>query len=195
MTEVTEIALLHLRKDVDLEDDSSVALQTWRKAIGIVSSRLGFKDQFWGLRLEDKTQLVWTLDWDSVDKHKEFINHEDYKPFVAELAQVFDFDAHPPFLTHIAFTSADSLKAARSAPAALDNGSSGVAMGWYLEDDVESSEGKKVTALQALLGWESVEQHMALRNKPEFAEVVKPVRAIQAKGRDDMGMFHAKLRK
>jgi hypothetical protein len=148
-----------------------------------------------------------------------------YQIQVSELAQVFDFDAHPPFLTHIAFTSADSLKAARSAPvtefvpfsilsssdastksqmedavlgvakSALDNGSSGVAMGWYLEDDVESSEGKKVTAQQALLGWESVEQHMALRNKPEFAEVVKPVRAIQAKGRDDMGMFHAKLRK
>ena len=44
----------------------------------------------------------------------DFVNSEGYKPFTAELAEIFDFAAMTPFFYHVEFTS-DSV-AAREAP-------------------------------------------------------------------------------
>ena len=43
-------------------------------------------------------------DWDDVQDHKNFVNSEAYKPFTAELAEIFDFEAMPPSICK-AFTS------------------------------------------------------------------------------------------
>ena len=37
------------------------------------------------------------IDWKDVQDHKDFINSEAYKPFIGELAELFDFEAAPPF--------------------------------------------------------------------------------------------------
>lgn len=67
-----------------------------------------------GLKHEDPKMLVMTIDWKDVEDHKNFINSEAYKPFTGDLAEIFDFEAQPPFFYHVALTS-DSV-AARQAP-------------------------------------------------------------------------------
>lgn len=53
-------------------------------------------------------------DWKDVQDHKNFVNADVYKPFTADLANIFDFEAMLPFYYHVNLTS-DS-NAAREAP-------------------------------------------------------------------------------
>lgn len=67
----------------------------------------------------------------------------------------------------------------------------GVCLGWGIE---ELGEGDKVTPMQLLVGWDSVETHMKAREHEEFAGLVGPIRAaVQPPPNPDMAVFHVKL--
>ncbi len=64
-------------------------------------------------------------------------------------------------------------------------------------DHSDAPEGK-TKLLQALIGWESIEAHMAARGKSEFPELIKPVRVLtipSQPGQHGKHMFHVKLQK
>lgn len=175
------------------------------------------------MRVEEPTTFTWTIDWDDITSHQAFVNSETYLPFTTQLSEVFDFAASPPFIYHVNFTSQPSLAAARDAPVTEfatfnipvsasseeksgledailgvakfcdENGSTGVAVGWAIEE-VEASEGK-VSVLQAIIGWENVDAHMKARALEQFKDVVAPVRKVCVAPREGMAMFHAGLKK
>ena len=59
-------------------------------------------------------------------------------------------------------------------------------------DNPNASDGK-TTLLQALLGWPSVDDHMAARESSEFKELVTPIRSAIVPPASGKGMFHVKL--
>lgn len=70
-----------------------------------------------------------------------------------------------------------------------------MAVGWGIEDIDVAATGQKVNALQCLIGWETVEQHMEARKLEGFGPAVSGVRDLAVQAREGMQMFHAKLRK
>ena len=74
------------------------------------------------------------------------------------------------------------------------NNCKGAAIGWAIEE-VDAPKGK-VNPLQAFIGWDSVDDHMKARERPDFAELIGPVRAAVLPPKDgvqNMAMFHSKL--
>ena len=71
------------------------------------------------------------------------------------------------------------------------------ATGWVVEDlDHDNGTDGKAIGFSALFGWPSKEDHMKLRESPEFLEAVGPVRGMAlppTAGYKGTTMFHAKL--
>jgi hypothetical protein len=71
----------------------------------------------------------------------------------------------------------------------------GVAVGWGVEDDFPIKGGKDIengTALFAVIGWESVDKHMAFRETEEFKENVSLLTGME--GLLKIVMVHVELR-
>lgn len=49
--------------------------------------------------------------------------------------------------------------------------------------------------LQALIGWQSVEDHTAATKREEFGPLVQPIRGQIIPAQEGQGMFHVKLHK
>ena len=60
-------------------------------------------------------------------------------------------------------------------------------------DNPNAPDGK-TALMQALLGWPSVDDHMAVRDDPKFGELVGPLRSSVVPPVAGSGMFHVKLR-
>lgn len=74
------------------------------------------------------------------------------------------------------------------------NSCKGAAVGWGIEE-IDAPKGK-VSPLQALIGWKSVDDHMKARELPEFPELIGPIRSAVLPPKDgvqNMAMFHSKL--
>jgi len=71
------------------------------------------------------------------------------------------------------------------------------ATGWVVEDlDHDEGTNEKAIGFSALFGWPSKEDHMKLRESPEFLEAVGPIRGMAlppTAGYKGTAMFHAKL--
>jgi hypothetical protein len=52
----------------------------------------------------------------------------------------------------------------------------------------------KTNVLQGMLGWNSVDDHMAAREADKFKELVAPIRSSIVPPTTHLTMFHAKLR-
>ena len=52
-----------------------------------------------------RQDLTATIDWKDLQDHKEFINSEAYKPFIGDIAELFDFDVAPPFFCKSSLSS------------------------------------------------------------------------------------------
>ena len=138
-------------------------------------------------------RLTWP-DWEDVQHHKDFINSEHYTPIIYSLAEMIDFNAsdsvaarEAPVTEFAPFNiPADSDQTKKSD---LEDKILAVfkqcgetcisfATGWVLEelDHPDGSNGKAVR-LQGLLGWNSVEDHMRVREMPEFRELISSVRS------------------
>lgn len=59
--------------------------------------------------MEDPTSFVWTIDWEDVELHKQWINHPDYKAFIGVVAEAFDLEAGPPFFCRFLASSSSQL--------------------------------------------------------------------------------------
>jgi len=73
---VTEIALFPLKAGTDLTDLSTSAAQAWQDIYGIVLEQEGTQTGYWGTDVENPTNLRFYLNWDSLEKHKEFMARE-----------------------------------------------------------------------------------------------------------------------
>ncbi|ETN39677.1 uncharacterized protein HMPREF1541_05903 [Cyphellophora europaea CBS 101466] len=223
MVECTEIVFLVLRDGLNPEEKGSRAAEIVKKAGATLAEQKGFLRSYWGLRVEDPKSFVLTIDWTDVQEHKDFINSEAYKPFVALLAELFDFNIAPPFFYHVNFTS-DSVPA-REAPVTefatfgisasssqadkskledntlrlaqfvnANDKSKGSAIGWTIEE-IEGPKGA-TNPLQVLIGWDSVEDHMKARENPEFGPLIGPIRESILPPKDGvqgLAVFHSKL--
>ena len=138
---------------------------------------------------------LYSLDWDSFDAHKDFMNAPIYGPFGKHLATIMDsgftmyhanLSPHPPSAAVTApvtecltfyFTSHNStfeqnIHKFLNVCKEHAEGLRGTSAGWLLEDIPHESigEGKKGKAYVALLGWDSVEKHMQFRDNAAFKE-------------------------
>lgn len=146
---------------------------------------------------------VQRTDWDSYEAHKTFTKTPVYKPFEKHLTTILDgtvimrhanFDPHPPSAALSAnspvtevltayFTSKDDSfdEKAKKFVGILQEkaeGFKGASGGWVMEDveHEKIGEGKKGKAFVAVLGWESVDAHMRVRETDAFTENIHLLR-------------------
>ncbi|RMZ83057.1 hypothetical protein DV738_g1339, partial [Chaetothyriales sp. CBS 135597] len=206
MPVATEIVYLLLKDGANPEETGSRAESVLKQSFTTLSNQPGYLRCYWGIQAEDPKTLVMSVDWEDVQKHKDFMNTDEYGPFVAQLAEIFDFDTSPPFLFHVNFTS-DSVPARESpvtevAPlnVALDTSdadksafeakalaliehlknegkASSYALGWVIEDlDNPNTPDGKSKALLALIGWQTVEDHLAAQETSSYKDLLEPLK-------------------
>jgi quinol monooxygenase YgiN len=71
---VTEIALLPLRADINLNDQTNSAAQTHSAALQTVLAQPGTQRIYWGRQVEDPLLLIWLVEWEDVEHHKIFMS-------------------------------------------------------------------------------------------------------------------------
>ncbi|KAJ4365539.1 hypothetical protein N0V83_008158 [Neocucurbitaria cava] len=211
---VTEIALLPLKADLDLE--SGDAKSAWDETLATLAKQPGLKTLFWGRQIENKDVLMMVIDWDSVDAHKTFMASPSYQPFLSTL------DTHilssAPTLFHISFPSTPSPLTPLSAPVTecinayfppsqsedeYDTSfntfrskcgeipnveADGLVGGWAEEKATHEKLGEGVEGklFAAFVGWPSVEAHMAFRKSEEFGKIIGYLRT----GVKGLNVFH-----
>ena len=151
-------------------------------------------------------------DWDCVEAHKDFIASPEYGPFAKHLMTIIDgkislnhanFTPHPPSAAVGRAPVTERLTLFFSADISEDDmkkfdeniqkflgilkenagdGFKAASSGWIVEEmEHEGIEGK-ARAITGVIGWESVEAHMAFREHPAFKENVGLVRGDKVKG-------------
>jgi heme-degrading monooxygenase HmoA len=86
----TEIALLKLKADSNVNDASSAAGKSWQESLKDVLSQPGAQRAYWGTSEETPTMLRLFIDWDSVDSHKNFMSSDSYAAFGGKLMSLLD---------------------------------------------------------------------------------------------------------
>ena len=73
---LTEIALIPLKEGKHPDDPDSLPGRTHRDLLDTLLQQKGVQRCCWGRQIENKDTLVWFVDWDSVEDHKNFMNSE-----------------------------------------------------------------------------------------------------------------------
>jgi len=105
MPPATETAVLYLKPDLNIDDSASPDAKQLRKCLDIVASQKGFQRQYYGRQVEDPSLFIWSIDWDDVSDHHDFMKSDSYKEFFSEVTPIFDLDRGAPALTHANYAS------------------------------------------------------------------------------------------
>jgi len=198
MTTTVEHALLNVKADYDAAAE--------RDALKTLVQQPGFQAVLRAVAEEDKTKLLWLVEWESYDAHKAFMDSKAYGPFMETLGGILDtskgspvemahyelptpvskiISSDKPMLERFVFTSdssSDDLKAACDGMKdAIEDGKSPTIWGTAREDS------KRVSFLVA---WASVEEHLAYKKDSRF---LKALPALGAAATKDTSMMHFKL--
>lgn len=196
MSLVTEFCSLELKPGVKVEDNPSLK-ETFRT----ISNVEGVKQVYWSRFIEDENKLGLAIDWESLEANKAYRATANYSNDVAPLKEVSSKLHH----NHVVLKpSTDPLKSpivewmtaffpsttsaaekdkyvanaekfiAECKPAA--KGFLGFAYGWVIEEVSHPKVDGKALAMVAVIGWESVEAHMSLRETDVFKENVALLR-------------------
>ncbi|KUJ23948.1 uncharacterized protein LY89DRAFT_633686 [Mollisia scopiformis] len=214
MPQVTEIAYLTLKPDIDLTGTSPTAT-AWQETLSTIRQQTGFQRLHWGLTLESPELLILMIDWTSLENHKSFTSSPTYGPFLKNLSPLLDDENKPVHLHHFTPTPspptilgsapvvefatfydpdpsfADSLgeflTIAEKGEGVVGWARGGVVEGVRRHDG--KGKGEEGKAYVFLVGWESVEMHMKFRETGAFRENVGLIRGNHG----GVEMFHVKF--
>jgi len=151
------------------------------------------------------------ITWDDISNFHTFVGSDAFPPWIKKLGDVVD---GKPSIMHVDFEPKDGLSKVLSAPvtevatmlfdgAPPDDHSENVAklepilgstegyLGYAIgttHDDVDKDDVKGKAAV-FLVGWQSIEAHMAIRQNPKFPESIKTLRSTSKGG----SMHHVKF--
>ncbi|KAK7546698.1 hypothetical protein IWX49DRAFT_421124 [Phyllosticta citricarpa] len=208
MPNVTENAIIPLRPGVDLESADSPDAQAWRQTLAILAEQPGCVRLATGRQVENPDVMQMLVEWTSVQDHANFMAAPAYEPFFNNIKSIMSPTAAPILTHHTLSTSSSSLTSApvtelvsfyfppsfaeatwetplqsfASAAAQHAQGLRGSAHGWSVESDVEHASltevGGKGKVCLLVVGWESIDAHMAYRHKDAFRETIGGLRAL-----------------
>ncbi|SMY28711.1 unnamed protein product [Zymoseptoria tritici ST99CH_1A5] len=190
----TEIFIAALKPGSNIGDPSNEAAQTLKSVGDTLIQTDGVQDIHFGMQVESPNTLQLLVTWDKLDSHKTFMSTPTYKPFVDRILALID---GAPSMIHTDLEPAASVAPALAAPVTeiatfyfggeapedyisgvhkfrdilekeKSDGYLGAAIGLTVEE-VER-EGHKGKGAVLVIGWESVEKHMAFRETGTFKE-------------------------
>jgi len=196
MPTTTEVVIVPMPANTNIGDPADEAAQILKDVCDVLSEQSGWQQIHFGTQIEHPDTLQMFIDWDSIEKHKEFEASAKYGPFLQRFSGVI---AGPPTIYHADFLPADALARATAAPVtevvALNfAGEAGVPSGTmeallkfrqsiidanvpgfvdaaggptYEEIEIDGTKGKAVIMA---IGWESVEAHTKYRETSVFTE-------------------------
>ncbi|KAF2623314.1 hypothetical protein BU25DRAFT_425074 [Macroventuria anomochaeta] len=211
---IVEVGMMGVRPNKTPMDpstaDGKILSDAWK---AVIQAPGGPQRVFWGLEEEDRGRIWGWFDWESVEEHEAFaksVGGEATKRFVEVFTPGFTKHAHvdtsvlkaPVTEVMLASFPPDITQDAKDAVAgqfqtfkekALDQCKDvrTVSSGWGLEIDFpvrNSPNGEKGTLFFALIGWGSVDEHMAFRETEAFKENVGLITGME--GYVKLDMFH-----
>ncbi|KAL3482792.1 hypothetical protein BJX62DRAFT_245525 [Aspergillus germanicus] len=219
MSGITEIVFAPVKKDMRLTDPNSDAYKTLtEKALAPIRVWKGCQAIYWGVGAEDPDQLRLFVDWDTLEAHEAANKDPTYLPAVIPIASVCSgphtvfharFQPHPPNVLASApvtevmtsyfpanYSTEDQkqydsgTKEFLEACQTIAGGPLSSSAGW-VEEIQEIQGGEMAKAYVALLGWDSVEHHMAFRETEAFKELTKKME--RPKGLKKMESVHVRV--
>ncbi|KAL9610992.1 MAG: hypothetical protein Q9167_004337 [Letrouitia subvulpina] len=205
----TEVVSLPLIPGIDIEDPNTAAGKVWSDTLALLRDQEGYQRSYYGRHVESPNLLHFLVDWDSIDAHTKFTTQTYYETMVKNITSILDspvnithtkFSPHPPspaanssvtevVALYFPSTISDSEKSSfeesiqkfKKICEDHANGYKGFASGWVVEElEHEEMEGK-AKVYQCLLGWESVEAHLAFRETQEFQDNIYLMRPSNRK--------------
>ncbi|KAL9043479.1 MAG: hypothetical protein Q9214_003337 [Letrouitia sp. 1 TL-2023] len=196
----TEVVSLPLIPGLDIEDPNTAAGKIWSDTLALLRDQEGYQRSYYGRHVEN---------WDSVDAHAKFTTQTYYETMVKNITSILDspvniihtnFSPHPPspavsstvtevVALYFPSTISDSEKSSfeesiqKFKKICEDHAKdyNGFASGWVVEElEHEEIEGK-AKVYHCLLGWESVEAHLAFRETQEFQDNIYLMRPSNRK--------------
>lgn len=201
----TEIAIFPLKAGSNPGDPENEASQVLEDTFATLRTRDGMQQIHFGMHVEDGSTLQLMINWDSIDKHKEFIADSSYGPFFDRVGSIVGGAGS---IVHADFKPPGGLAKCFSAPVTeiatfyfegeppadyIDGvhqfnqttqkegipGYLGVAVGKTYEE-VER-EGVKGKAMVVAIGWQSVEAHTDYRSTQSFKDNIHLLRSSAKK--------------
>ncbi|EME77976.1 uncharacterized protein MYCFIDRAFT_70693 [Pseudocercospora fijiensis CIRAD86] len=197
----TEILVAPLTAGSDIGDPDNAAAVVMKEVGDRLAATAGVQQIYFGTWVESPDTFQLLVNWDKMDSHKAFIATEVYQPF---LQRFLTMTAGAPRMIHADMQPESEFSRAVAAPvtevatfyfdgeAPADylegvekfrqviekdgaDGYLGACVGSTYEDDNER-EGVKGQAAVVLIGWESVDKHMAFRETSSFKDNIKWLR-------------------
>ncbi|KAK3111519.1 hypothetical protein LTR53_013152 [Teratosphaeriaceae sp. CCFEE 6253] len=209
----TEIAVLTLKADADINDPNNYAAAVANESFDTLWAVDGVQQVQFGTALENPKSFQLMVTWDSIANHEACRASAAFAPFVESQRRIMDGGLVS--MMHVAFQPAAALAKILAAPITeiatayfageaptdyietvveLDKalrdteGYLGYAVG--ISHETVEKEGVRGKAAVLVVGWQSVEAHMALRHQPSFMETVKTLRSSSKVN----GMVHVRFR-
>ncbi|KAF2500200.1 hypothetical protein BU16DRAFT_523012 [Lophium mytilinum] len=210
MTQAAEKVTLPLKAGIDLgSGEYKTALESALKAL---SEAEGAQKVFWGTQVEHPEVLELSVDWRQASDFQTFINSAAYPGFRTTLGTIVGGPPKINILSRFqgeAFSTAVSVPIAEvvtlTYPASISeddanasfakfksfgdkaDGALALVGGWSVEE-VPPAEGD-AKVFVGVIGWESLDAHMAFRTTEVFKEAVEALRA----GSEGIEMHHVKF--
>ncbi|WPH04201.1 Hypothetical protein R9X50_00708900 [Acrodontium crateriforme] len=199
----TEICIVPLVPNADVGDPQAEGAKTFKAFTDTLGQQSGVQGIKFGMEHENADTLQVFIDWDNIDKHKDFMASETYQPFRQNFSSIM---AGPPTIFHADMQGspskaygapvtevatfwfdgappADYIDGATKFGKLIEEskfaGYHGLAVG-VTHEELER-EGVKGQAAVAIIGWDSVEKHMEFRNTDAFKENIHLLRSSMKK--------------
>ncbi|KUI70035.1 hypothetical protein VM1G_05291 [Cytospora mali] len=217
---VTEVGCMTVKPGVDVMDENApggkILVTAWKQA---TSQPTGPYRIYWGLEVENPTNIWSFFDFASVEEHEKFAKEygvhivKDFNKIVDRgiFTKHLDLKPYPPtalkspvteiMLAWFASDISPEVKDANTKNLELfaEKGLKGcsdiqvINLGWGVENDFPvrgGEEGEKGSLVSMLIGWPSIDAHMKFRDTEEFKEAIPLIRGLE--GLKKLTMFHVK---
>jgi len=197
----TEIATFPMKAGLNPGNPEDLSSQVLEDTFTTLRTRDGMQQIQFGTHVEDPSTLQLAINWDSIDKHKEFIVDSSYGPFFEKFGKIAGGQGS---MVHVDFKPPGAVTKVFSAPVTematfyfegeppadyIDGvhklnqtvtkeeiaGYLGIAVG-KTHEEVEK-DGVKGHAMVAAIGWQSVDAHMEFRNTRTFKDIIPLLRS------------------
>ncbi|KAH2990101.1 hypothetical protein KXW58_003316 [Aspergillus fumigatus] len=207
---VTEFVIFKLKSSVKPEDHSNEEGASLCKIFSATKQQSGHQSSAWGRTVEDENVVVWAVVWE--DSHGK-CQADLLAPYLEPNSKVLSFytTLNPsPSETETFTTNQVTELATLTFPSSLnpeehkklnsDLINLRVALTEKLDENRGTFQHPKSPSGEAfvyllVVGWESVDAHMAARETKEFEESIKPIREKMLPALEGLGMKHVSFKK
>ncbi|CAJ2510121.1 Uu.00g060210.m01.CDS01 [Anthostomella pinea] len=195
----TENAIFPFKAGMNVSDPETDAAKVVESTFATLRTVDGMRQINFGSSVENPTDFQLMVEWDSLQSHKDFMASSTYGPFLDRFMSLVDGE---PKMMHADFKPEGNATKCLSAPATeiatfyfdgeppsdyfenVKKATEGAfkdadgILGWAVGTTHEevAREGVKGKAAVLLIGWQSVDQHMAFRNTQVFRDNIHLLR-------------------